>query len=219
MVGCLAKKAPPKATLTGFGSEQLELKTEEVLKSGLQDVLLIMPDAPEPIATKVSIEGGLDDQKLYWAVLEDTASPLMDRIRLLFPEPELPPEEPAWTEKRERPRMDKVLGIMAKDIRGFKTVSHDLHEDGVRIVVEQEMLTGQVIPFHLDLDDARIEPMELQGEVKWCGPRTSADGKPVKGFWIGVKFKDMSPAHATVLSRFLESSRNIEHGVITRDYE
>lgn len=219
MFGFLQKKTP-KVTLQGYEAEQLELKAEEPLKQGPLDVLLQLADSPQPVPVQVEIVSGFDDQKLYWATLAGPAD-LIARIQALFPEPELPPEEPAFVEKRAIQRLPKVLGIMAKEIPGFKTVTFDLSENGVRIVVPEPLPVGATLIFNLDLDDARIEPMKLQGEILWCAPRPSPgpDGKPVKGHWIGVRLVNVPAKPREILDRYVEEHRKVEHGVITRDYD
>ena len=199
---------PPELEVKDFQQGQLEVLATRPLANGSQAVILKFPEG-EDVAAKINVESGLEEQLLYWAVVEEPVD-LEARLVSLFAPVELPAT--TWEEKRGEIRAGKVLGVMSRDIPGFKTVSHDVSSRGVRIVSEKELPVGRPIQFRLDLDDHRIEPLELVGDILWC------QAKDPKGYWLGVKFTRISEKQQEILDKFLEEARNVEHGVITRDY-
>lgn len=208
-----APELPPVLEVKDFQQGQLEVKAPKVMaKTPLQAVTLKMPDGTE-VSAKVTVDSGLDDQLIYWLKLESPLS-LVETLVALFPPAVVEEIEvvPTWEEKRSEQRSPKVLGIMSREIPGFKTVCHDVSSNGVRINSDKELEPGRPIAFSLDLDDARIPPLPLEGQILWCQPREP------KGFWLGVKYTKISPAQQATLDKFLDEARKLEAGTITRDY-
>jgi hypothetical protein len=202
---------PPELEVTDFQQGKLEVRSPKPLANGTQLVNLKLPEDDEIVAATINVESGEEAEKIYWATVVDPEY-LPHRLKGMFQQFEAAPVEPVFEEKRSEVRAAKVLGIMSRDIPGFKTVCHDVSSKGVRIVSEKELPTGRPITFRLDLDDHRVDPLELVGDIMWCGP------KDPKTWWIGVKYTRISPKQQALIDKFLAESREIEHGVITRDY-
>ena len=71
----------------------------------------------------INVESGLDEKLVYWAQIEGPGD-LTAKLISLFPPVALP--STVFEEKRGEVRANKVLGIMSRDIAGFKTVCHDV---------------------------------------------------------------------------------------------
>ena len=211
--GLKGKTPPPEVQITAFDFGAISFTCAKTLAMGSTEVLALLPDGTQRPA-RLMVETYLSDQGFYWASLEEPAD-LEQRLLELFPptpEEEEAAVEPVWEEKRAVERLATVLGLMSPVVAGFKALTHDLTPVGLRMVCDSELPVDKVIKLRLELDDARIPPMELTGRVVWCRPREP------KGFWGGISFVQISDHQREVLEKFINAARSVEHGVFSRDY-
>jgi hypothetical protein len=206
------KEPTPAVEVVSYDGETLELQSATPLKVGMQEVILLHEELQLEHTCKISVDQAFPEKNLYWASfpVESNDGSL---LATLIPQEQVAEEDaaPQWEEKRSKPRLSRVLGIMSPQVKGFKTVTHDVHSAGLRLQVDEAIPVGP-IKLRLDLDDARLEPIDIQGEVVWCHDNGA------KKFWAGVRFTQIPPKAVEIIDKFIAEVNAYESGVLTRDY-
>lgn len=211
-------KAPPPAPeirITRYDHGTIGFTCERELTCGASvDVVAHLFDA-STVASRVLVESYNRSEQLYWGKVEEPAD-LGERLVTIKPQKEAPPP-PTWEEKRQVERLLAHLGMMSPVVAGFKALSHDLTTVGVRMMCDSELPVGKVIKLRLELDDARLAPLELQGEVIWCAERETTAHH--ERYWGGVRFVELTPEQQELLANFIAETRHQEAIVLGRDSE
>lgn len=208
------KEPTPTVEIISWDGETLELQSPTPLKVGLQDVILLHSELELEQECKVSVDQAFPEKNIYWASLpiDSTVGSLLATLIPQQEAEEEAPPEPQWEEKRSRPRLNRVLGVMSPQVKGFKCVTHDVHSEGLRLTVPEEIPLGP-IKLRFELDDARIEPIDVQGQVVW------SQEAPGNKFWAGVRFTQIDPKAVEIIDKFISEVNAYEEGVLTRDYQ
>lgn len=212
-----APKAPtPTVEVLGYDGETLELQSESALSVGLQSVILLSSELELERECSLNINQAFPEKKLYWASLT-ADSDLAEALKPLIPkEAEMAAsggELPAsWEEKRGQVRLQRVLGAMSPQVAGFKCVTFDINSQGLRLQLDKPLEAGSSIKVRFELEDHRLQPFDVQGKVIW------SQENPVKGYWAGVLFSDITDKQREQIDKFVKETLSYESGVLTRDY-
>ena len=210
-------KAPtPSAEVVGYDGETLELQSESALPTGTISVILMHAELELEKECTVVIDQAFPEKKLYWASLPgDSEIPALLQ-KLISKEAEIAASggdlPPTWEEKRSRVRLNRILGAMSPQVAGFKCVTHDIHRDGLRLQLDKPLEAGSTIKVRFELEDHRLPPFDVQGQVKW------SHENPLKGFWAGIYFTQIQDDQREKIDKFVAETLAYEGGVLTRDY-
>jgi hypothetical protein len=207
--------SPPDIRITRYDHGTIGFTCEKELAPGAsQEVVATLFDG-STVPARVLVESYNELEKLYWGKVEEPAD-LGERLVTIVTVVEEEPV-PTWEEKRAVERLPVKLGMMSPVVAGFKALSFDLTPVGVRMMSPSELPVGKVIKFRLELDDARLAPLEMKGEVLWCAelPKPTQHER----YWGGIRFDGATEEQTAMLVRFIEETRQHEAGVLGRDYE
>ncbi len=210
------RKAAPKRypiEVVGVEGDKIRFKTEEDLAMGSQ--LVEFEVEGEKIEAGFSVEGYLPQHDAWEAVLEEPEE-LMERLRILFPEPIPEAEEepePTWEEKRSVDRVVKRLGVMCKQFKHFKGLTHDLTAQGARFISEGPQDPGAQLDIRLEIDDARVDAIHFKAEVVWCQPVD----QEAKKYFLGCKIF-LDDEQKEIVDNFLDFFRNYSDEVFSELY-
>lgn len=212
-------KAPtPQVEIVGFDGETLELSSASALAQGPLTVILLHAELELEREAQVIVDQGFPEKQLYWATFppDSEVPPLLQS--LIPKEVEYLQESgeenaaPTWEEKRAKVRLQRIIGIMSPHVDGFRCVTHDIHGDGLRLQLEKPVEVGRSLKVRFELEDHRLAPFDLVGEVLWC------QENPLKGFWAGLRFTSIQEPQREAIDKFVETVLAYEGGVLTRDY-
>ncbi|MBI3929100.1 MAG: PilZ domain-containing protein [Armatimonadetes bacterium] len=183
------------------------------LDMGPTEVVARLPDQ-QAIEAKLDIQGYSTEDYIYEGrVLEPLNLGII--LARLFPAAIADASSLPWYEKREVPRVSKVLMVMSPQVPGFKTVTFDLSPVGVRLDCDEKMEPGTAIRVRLEFDDHRWQPLEFTGTTKWSKRKLDSTK-----YWVGVSFSpDNDPESVRMLEEYYQKVKTMDRGVFTREYE
>lgn len=212
------KQPTPTVEILGFDGETLELQSSVVLVNGPQTVILLHSELEIEKECQVNVDQGFPDKQMYWASLaaDNDVAPLLQSLIPKEVEYLNKSEEedaaPTWDEKRSKVRLQRIIGIMSPQVDGFRCVTHDIHGDGLRLQLDKAVEAGRSLKVRFELEDHRLAPFDLIGDVLWC------QENPLKGYWAGLRFSNISDKQRESIDKFVEQVLSYESGVLTRDY-
>lgn len=108
------------------------------------------------------------------------------------------------TERREHPRLPKVIRVTSQFFPGFAGTTEDLSLSGMRVTTQGELELATDISLNLELDDPEIPPLRLQADVAWTGLKI--DGN----YQSGLRFTYLSPDTQRTIKRYINSRLAME---------
>lgn len=193
--------------------EAIQIRTTSKIKKGSQHLVVQAGPDFEQFPVKAQLIQGDPAAGLYWVRIVEPTD-LLQSLRDKFPD--LACAEPT---KRGRKRMKRGILINSRDLPGFRGVSSDLSESGMRLLVKQELPIGTRFVFVMELDGVGQVPMKMLGEVKWCQLKPSEGSRRVaESYWLGVHFVDISDDQMAMVKRYLSQSEKIENQGLSGGY-
>ena len=187
----------------------VRFRCEDELTLGPNTFSVPLPDQELPAQAKFLVESYMMEEELWVGRVLDPLE-IGHRLAQLFPPAEEEEQLPTWEEKRSVLRVQRSLGVMCRQFQGFKGLTFDLTEKGVRFISDGPQELGAVLDIRMEIDDARVPAMEFKAEVLWCLPR---DDK----FQFGCLMR-LSPEQQEVLTKFLDFFRNYTDEVFYEKY-
>ncbi len=193
--------------------EAIQVRTASPLKKGSQHLVIQAGAEFEQFPAKVLQIKGDAATGLYWfRIVEPTD--LHQSLREKYPD--LACAEPT---KRGRKRLKRGILVNSRDLPGFRGVSSDLSESGMRLLVKQELPIGTRFVFVMELEGEGQVPMKMMGEVKWCQLKPQEGTRHVApSYWLGVHFVDISDEQLEMVNRYLSQSEKIEKQGLSGGY-
>lgn len=179
----LVSRAVP-ITVTNFHDPVLAFTSEKSLKRGPLDVEATVLE--ERIRLLIQVEEVKEGSYLGRVIEPEAAIPFLA---------EQFPDEP-----RKATRFTRSMRVLSKELKGFKATSRDISVTGVRLEADAPLPPGSFISMQIDLDDARSSSLNLEGEVKWCVPKSD-----VPSALLGVEFEEPDSHTQSVLANFLQT--------------
>ncbi|MDQ7821514.1 MAG: PilZ domain-containing protein [Candidatus Eremiobacteraeota bacterium] len=108
-----------------------------------------------------------------------------------------------YHDRRRHYRLNRVLPVVSKHLKGFKALTRDISSTGLRIACDSgtSVKKGDIISIRLELDDYGTEPLQLNAEICWV-----ADSDPDR-MQLGLRFINLTEDEMGVLSCYLEAIR------------
>lgn len=206
----------PEVSVEGYRDGEVTFRCERELKLESQKVVARLgPD--EVVEATLAVETYDSASQVYSGRVEQPPE-LESRLLELYPppppEPEEEKEEEPFVERREHERLPKRLGIMSPHLKGFKGLTYDVTSVGARLIADGPVDEGKEITLRMELDDARLPPLEFKARVIWCQPSDPSE----KQYFLGVRFGELGEEQQDMLDKFLDEVRNTDQGVFSREY-
>lgn len=204
----------PEVTVVGYLDGELTFRSQEQLKFEAIKAIARL-ETEEMFEAVLEVETYDSAQQLYSGRAVESPD-LVERLEVLYPPPPPEPEEEEepFVERRAIERLKKGLGIMSPQLQGFKGLTYDVTRVGARLIADGPMEPDKLIDLRMELDDARLPPLEFKARVVWCQPRDEHQ----RQFYLGVTFEQMPEQQQEMLTNFLEGVRSTDEGVFTREY-
>lgn len=119
--------------------------------------------------------------------------------------------EPLENDRRECPRLLKVLRVTSHAFSGYSANTEDISTGGIRVRTSGPLETKQLIDFQMELDDPQIPPLHLVANVCWTATR--ADGK----FHSGLRFQQLNTNTERTIGRYIKDRMNMEKRLHTTE--
>lgn len=212
MIQAMFKPKKPEIKVIQYWDGELHFHSDQELEFEKYDVTVrFHRDATAE--ANILVTEALEEENTYVGKLMGDPK-LGARLTSMYPPPP-PPEEPVptWEEKRSIERVQRNLGVMCKDFKNFKGLTHDLTEKGVRLIAEAPIEPGKVLDIRMEIDDARVPAMEYKATVVWCQPENTANER----FFMGCTI-ELTEDQLEALTGFLEFFRNYDEDVFDKQY-
>lgn len=102
--------------------------------------------------------------------------------------------EPAY--KRQYVRLNRDIGVLSKDIPGYKTVTRDISLGGAKIEISKPIPKWKVIDISLELETGKA--VSLKAEVTWI-----REVEYLKKYELGLKFIYDNPNQQQEIEKYI----------------
>jgi c-di-GMP-binding flagellar brake protein YcgR len=106
-----------------------------------------------------------------------------------------------YHERRIHYRLNRVLPIYSKHLKGFKGLTRDISSTGVHLSCGGGVKKGDIISLQMEFDDETMMPLHLRGQVCWVD-----DSLPPQ-VRVGIKFLDIEEHEQKMLHKYIEDIR------------
>lgn len=115
-------------------------------------------------------------------------------------------------DKRNAPRIDRIVRVCSAHIPHFQAVTADLSLSGMKLRTEGPMEPDSYFECQVEFDDHTMSRLDFTAQVRWC--------RQVEAFWeVGVQFVDTPKPTMSRLAYFIKALTEVERGVLRGSYE
>jgi len=115
-------------------------------------------------------------------------------------------------ERRAAPRVRNRIRVRSRHLPHFQGMTHDLSEEGVRLVAEGEVPRGTALEVDMQLDHDRLPDVKARGQIAWTGP--CEEGRT---WWLGVRLDQVEDLQ-TLKDYVAELSRATDDGLTRKNF-
>jgi hypothetical protein len=106
-----------------------------------------------------------------------------------------------YHERRIYYRLNRVLPIYSKHIKGFKALTKDISCTGANLTCGGGVKKGDIISLQMEFDDETMGPLPLRGQVCWVDESTAPQVR------VGIKFLNLEEHEHSILNKYIEDIR------------
>ncbi len=103
-------------------------------------------------------------------------------------------KEPVY--KRQYVRINRDIGVLSKDIPGYKTITRDISLGGAKIEISKPIPKGKIIDITLDLETGKS--LSLKAEITWI-----KEVEYLKKYELGLKFIYDNPNQQQEVEKYI----------------
>ena len=107
-------------------------------------------------------------------------------------------------ERREHPRLPKVLRVTSKQFPGFSGTTEDVSLTGARVVTTGLLEIAHDIQMTIELDDAQIPPLTFYADVAWSAQKFD------RSFQSGLRFQALDHDTGILIKRYIVNRLALE---------
>lgn len=115
-------------------------------------------------------------------------------------------------ERRAVSRLRNRIRVRSRHLPHFQGMTHDLSEEGVRLVAEGELAPGTALELDVQLDHDRLPDVQARGEVIWT--RSLEEGRT---WWLGVRLDQVEDSQ-TLKDYVAELSSATDDGLTRKNF-
>jgi len=109
-------------------------------------------------------------------------------------------------------RLRNRIRVRSRHLPHFQGMTHDLSEEGVRLVAEGELAPGTALELDVQLDHDRLPDVQARGEVIWT--RSLEEGRT---WWLGVRLDQVEDSQ-TLKDYVAELSSATDDGLTRKNF-
>jgi hypothetical protein len=106
-----------------------------------------------------------------------------------------------YHERRIHFRLNRVLPVYSKHLRGYKALTKDISCSGINLTCGGGIKKGDTISLQLEFDDDNMVPLQVKGEVCWV-----EDASPQQ-MRAGIKFLNLDQYEHHMINKYIEEIR------------